>query len=285
LQKEKVRIRMSGELFGSVKRTNRALKYLKRFIRDSFNYITFRQFRGIYDDFQQAEAAAPRRKPLGYNNFNLAREYQATLNLNLDCSDYPALFHLDRILQKKRCHTILDFGGNVGVHYLRYRKYLNLDNIAWIICDVPEITKVGQENCANFPNIKFINAITDIKDTKLDMFLAVGSIQYVRKANDILEYLVAKNEGLTHILIDQLPLYDGCEFVTLQNGEIVFYPQHVFNRCQYIKNIKKLGYSLVDSWKDSIDSCVIPFHPDKSVYEYTGLYFSKNKAGGSKYGN
>jgi putative methyltransferase (TIGR04325 family) len=89
-------------------------------------------------------------------------------------------------LQKKRYRTILDFGGNVGVHYLRYRKYLNLDDITWIICDLPEITKMGQEACAKFPNIKFINVITDIKDIELDIFLAVGSMQYVRKAHDIL---------------------------------------------------------------------------------------------------
>ena len=251
---------------------------------DLYNYSRFSpsQFRGIYRSFQEAEAAAPQGKKIGYNNSDLAREYLANLNVNLDCSDYPVLFHLARILQDKRYGTILDFGGNVGVHYLRYRKYLNLENITWIICDVPEITKAGQEVCAKFKNIKFINAITDIKDVKLDIFLSVGCIQYVRQPRDILEHLVKENAGLAHILIDQLPLYDGSEFVTLQNGGIVFYPQHVFNRCQYIKTIKKLGYSLIDAWEDSVDSCVIPFHPDKSVYKYAGLYFSEDKTGGSK---
>jgi putative methyltransferase (TIGR04325 family) len=260
---------------------NIPLKSLKKFVVDLYNYSRFSirfgpsQFRGIYRNFQEAEAAAPRCKKNGFNDSDLAREYQARLSVNLDCSDYPVLFHLANILQDKRCRTILDFGGNVGVHYLRYRKYLELDDVTWVICDVPEITKVGQEVCAHFPNIRFINAITDIEDIKLDIFLSVGTIQYVRQPTDILEHVVRENAGLTHIIIDQLPLYDGREFVTLQNGGIVFYPQHVFSRCQYIENIKKLGYSLVDAWTDSVDSCVIPFHSDKSVYQYTGLYFSK----------
>jgi putative methyltransferase (TIGR04325 family) len=273
--------------FGSFMRANRSLKNLKSLIVDLYNYTRFSvrfgpsQFRGIYQSFQEAEAAAPQSKKIGYNNFELAREYQARLNVNLDCSDYPVLFHLANILQDKRYGAVLDFGGNVGVHYLRYRKYLNLDDITWIICDVPEITRVGREVCANFPNIKFTNAITDIKDIKLDVFLAVGAIQYVRQPSNILEHLVKENAGPTHILIDQLPLYNGSDFVTLQNGGIVFYPQRVFNRCQYIETINKLGYSLVDDWEDSVDSCVIPFHPDKSVYKYTGLYFSREKSGGA----
>jgi hypothetical protein len=91
---------MLGKYSDLVKLTKSVLKkILKRFFNDLYNYIIFgpSQFRGIYKDFQEAEAAAPRRKTIGYNNSELALEYQASLNVNLDCSDYPVLFHLEHI--------------------------------------------------------------------------------------------------------------------------------------------------------------------------------------------
>ena len=185
------------------------------------------------------------------------------------------MFHLTRILQAEQCSAILDFGGNVGVHYLRYRKYLDLKDITWIVCDVPEITKRGEIICANFPNIKFVNVMADVKDTKFDIFLAVASMNYLRHPDSVLEDLVSNHASIKHILIDQLPLHECCEFVTLQNGGAVVYPLHVLNRNKYIESILKLGYSLFDSWTDSVDSCLIPFHPDKSVHSYSGMYFRK----------
>lgn len=62
-------------------------------------------------------------------------------------------------------------------------------------------------------------------------------------------------------------------FVTLQNGGSNFYPQYVFNRNDFIQGMSEIGYELIDDWRSRFDSCVIPFNRDKSVYEYTGLYF------------
>src|SRR5436309_1570810 len=96
------------------------LRAILRLARDAYRYAAFPrgQFRGVYEDFQQAEAAVPRGGKLGYNHAELAREYDAKINLGLDASDYPVLFHLDHILREYM--TVLDFGGNIGVHFLRY---------------------------------------------------------------------------------------------------------------------------------------------------------------------
>jgi putative methyltransferase (TIGR04325 family) len=86
--------------------------------------------------------------------------------------------------------------------------------------------------------------------------------------------LIEKGIRPRHILIDQLPLYDGPRFVTLQNGGLVRYPQYVFNRSEYLRTIANLGYELVDSWDCRNFSCIVPFHPGRSVRAYTGLCFS-----------
>ena len=61
--------------------------------------------------------------------------------------------------------------------------------------------------------------------------------------------------------------------MTLQNGGKIFYPQYVFNRTEFIDNLESIGYDLIDIWAGISDSCLIPFHPDKSVPYYQGLYF------------
>lgn len=249
-------------------------RYPLRLMRDTYRYLSFgfSEKRGVYRTFREAEAAAPR-KSLGYNHRDLALAYQSELNLRLDSSDYPVLFHLKHILTKP-C-TVLDMGGNVGTHYLRYRECLNMVDVRWIVCDVPEITKVGREICAGMSNIEFVHDMAELGSTHIDVFLASDSLQYIDGESPavLLRQLIDRCGRPAHILLDLLPLYEGERFVTLQNGGPVYYPQHVFNRSDLIESITDLGFVLADIWDDHHDSCVIPFHPDKSVYAYTGLHF------------
>lgn len=147
----------------------RSIAAAARFIADAYSHFAFPhrggRFRGVYGDFRQAEAAAPGGKKFGYDHRELAREYQDNLNLRLESFDYPILFHLDRIIDG--CRTVLDFGGNAGVHYLRYRRYLKLDHVKWVVLDLPEITAAGRQTCADLPNIAFINEIEDFVDCSL----------------------------------------------------------------------------------------------------------------------
>jgi putative methyltransferase (TIGR04325 family) len=265
---------------------HRMLRAALKLAKHVYRYVAFRpsQFRGVYENFRQAEAAAPRGQKIGYNHGGVARKYGAELSLFLESSDYPVLYHLGHILTD-HC-TILDFGGNVGVHYLRYRKYLGLEKVRWIVCDVPEITKVGRETCAGRSNVVFVNDIDQLKESRIDIFIACDSLQYIESHDLLLQKLADKGIRPRHILIDQSPLYGGRRFVTLQNGGLVYYPQYVFNRKEYISAIANLGYELVDSWDCCNASCVIPFYPDRSFYAYSGLYFSDKSlvASGEKNG-
>lgn len=257
-------------------RLRRLVKRVLRTVLDVYRYFTFRhtQRRGVYENFSQAEAAAPRRRRIGYNHDDLAHGYRESLNLTLDSSDYPLLFHLHRILQEHS--TVLDIGGNIGVHYLRYRPYFKFKNVKWIVYDVPAITRVGRETCADIPNVAFIDDFAEIKERRIDVIHASDSAQYFARWDLLLKILIDKGIRPANILFEQVPVYDGAQFVTLQNGGPVYYPHYVFNREEFLRAITHLGYELVDTWSINESHCNIPFHPEKDVHALSGFCFSES---------
>jgi len=156
-------------------------RYAYRLVRDSIRYTTFRysQRRGLFQTFAEANQAASGKR-IGYNHDDLAAKFKDTLTLRLDSTDYPVLFHLKRIATDE-C-TLLDFGGNVGVHYLRYKKYLDPIRIRWTVCDLQEITRVGRELCEGASDVAFVNDVAEMGQSKIDIFLAIDSLQYAETA-------------------------------------------------------------------------------------------------------
>jgi putative methyltransferase (TIGR04325 family) len=246
-----------------------------RLILDTYRYVRFQssECRGVYRSLEQAEAAAPRGKKIGYNHEELAKGYLGELNLSLSSHRYPILYHLGTILRNlpERC-TLLDFGGNVGVHYLSLQKYLDLDKVKWSVCDVPAIIKIGQESCTGISNVLFIDDITKFTEPDLDVFLASGSMQYIKSPDILLLKLMTSGVRPRHVLIDDVPVYDGPRFVTLQNGGLVCYAQYIFNREEFIKAITDFGYKVINCWHHY--TYIIPFHHEK-VISCEGYYFAR----------
>lgn len=239
-------------------------KYKQRFTGECYGC-----FYGVYDSFEEAIKAAPNTKKIGYDYTELAKEYRQKLKSNISSYDYPVLFWLKEALAENS--TVFDFGGNVGIHFYQYDKYLQYPaNLKWIVCELPEIAKVGEELAKERQRTEllFVNDFHRASDTNI--FIASGSIQYIESLSDSLMELAKKPK---HLLISKLPLYDGERFVTLQNGGQVFYPQYVFNKKEFIEHICGIGYKLIDIWEDRLHSCNIPFQPEKSVRFYSGLYF------------
>ncbi len=251
--------------------------YQKRFASNGYG-----TFLGVFDTFEQAIQSAPKTKDIGYNSTELAQEYAQMLeDRNWEGSrrviaeyDYPVLFWLSQILHQAETEqeietSVFDFGGNVGVHFYAYRNYIDsIKNIEWTVCDVEEIAKIGKAIAQkrSIPNLSFTSTFEDINGK--DIFIASGSVQYVHKLAQQLSHLKKPR----HILINRLSLYDGDEFVTLQNGGKVFYPQYVFNKDKFIAQLNQIDYKLIDIWEDKHDSCMIPSHPEKSLPFYYGLY-------------
>ncbi len=242
-----------------------------------FATVGYGSFWGIFDTFEQAKVASPQTKKIGYNDPNLARKYQQMLERNdwensgriIKSCDYPVMFWLKDLFDDG-CSKIVDFGGNIGIHYYAYARYLEYpSNLEWTVCDVPEISKVGEELChRNGATGLFFTTDIASFDAK-DILIASGSIQYVE---DIAHTIDRAKHKPKHLLINRLPLYDGKRFVTLQNGGEVFYPQFVFNKAEFLTSIERIGYELVDVWQYKDDTCYIPFDREHSVDFYSGLY-------------
>jgi putative methyltransferase (TIGR04325 family) len=241
-----------------------------QFSKDGYSY-----FKGVFSTFEQAIQSAPKSKDIGYDNADLANEYREQIEKHsyIHAFDYPVLFWLKSILEAmpEKSLSIFDFGGNIGIHFYTYQKYIDYPkNTDWTVCDLPEIIKVGESlsQARSTLQLSFTSNIERLNSK--DIFIASGSIQYVKNLSELLNPIATKPK---HLLLNRLPLYDGEQFVTLQNGGKVFYPQYVFNKEEFIASIDGIGYELIDIWEDPLDSCIIPFHPKKSIKTYHGLYF------------
>ncbi|WP_310481606.1 methyltransferase, TIGR04325 family [Chamaesiphon sp. VAR_48_metabat_403] len=262
-------------------------RFTENSYRQKFETDGYGGFWGVFETFEEAIKAAPATKKIGYDCAELAQSYQTMLDRGdwegsksvVRSFDYPILYWMEKILQtntfdspgEKRLRqrlNIFDFGGNLGIHFLAYSKYLDLpNNLSWVVCDLPEIVKVGKLNNRD----SRLNFTTDLElASGSDIFLASGSIQYDRDIAGRIEALERKPQ---HILINRIGLYAGKQIVTLQNGGKVFYAQYIFNRHKFINSFESIGYKLVDIWEDNVDSCYIPFHPEVNVPCYHGLYF------------
>lgn len=252
-------------------------KYKSQFATDCYGC-----FWGVFNTFEEAVQAVPKTKSVGYDNEELAQEYQQMLEDNnwenqgrsIFLYDYPILFWLNSIINQGST-TVFDFGGNVGVHYYSYAKYLEKSEkitsnikLKWTVCDLPEIIKAGKK-IAEKRDVKDLDFTSNFEDIESkEIFIGAGVIQYVENLAEKLS-LTYKPQ---HLLINRVPLYDGQQFATLQNGGKVFYPQYIFNKTQFIEGLIGIGYELIDIWEGT-GSCIIPFHPEKSVSSYSGLYF------------
>jgi putative methyltransferase (TIGR04325 family) len=231
-------------------------------------------FRGVFNTFEEAIASTPPTKPIGYDNPRLAADYKATFSSDLRPYDYPVLFWLGKLIADGT--RIFDFGGNVGTHYLAYREYLDFPaGLRWIVCDLPAIVQAGrrlaEELAVDSASLSFTETFGAADGA--DVLLASGSVQSL-EAPTLADALSRLSRKPAHLLLNRLPLYSGGQFVTLQNGGSVFYPQLVFNERDFVGSLRGLGYELVDKWQDPTDSCFIPFHPDRSLPYYHGLYLT-----------
>lgn len=57
-------------------------------------------FRGVYNSFDEAILSAPKTKPIGYNDLDLALEYKNNLPAKIASYDYPLLVWLRKILDQ-----------------------------------------------------------------------------------------------------------------------------------------------------------------------------------------
>ncbi len=230
-------------------------------------------FHGIYDSYEGALQSIPEQRRGGYDDPAGAALYQGYMSKTRP-SDYPVLFWLHQIINR----SVFDLGGHVGTACYLFQRYMTFPNdLRWIVCELPEMCRVGSQIAAerNESHLVFTTEVGDADGA--DVLLASGSLQFMKTS--ISSILAGLERKPSHILINRTPLSDGASFFSIQDLGTVVTPFHVFNRREFIDSIQGFGYELVDSWAISephSGTMLIPFHPEKSLRSYTGIYFRRH---------
>jgi putative methyltransferase (TIGR04325 family) len=227
-----------------------------------------RRFHGVYTTFEEAMRAAPKSKPMGYDNPAAATLMSHSGPLWL--SDYPVLFWLEKALSE--VSSVIDIGGYVGISYYSFRKYLHcFEQINWMIYDVPAVAQAGIEIARRESSLGLSFTTELNSNIQAHTVLALGSLQFCE--HDLPELLSRLGSLPTHVILNKMPLSEGPDFVTLQDLGPAVCPYRIFNSARFIQSVENLGYRLVDHWANAEFSCNIPFHADRRVPSYSGLYF------------
>ena len=250
----------------------RVLQVLRRRWRDRIHPLN--GFRGVYQNFRDAELDAPRLKPLGYDQADSTDWYLKNLH-RVQFGDYPILFWLRGAFADGR--SVLEIGGHMGEAYYGFSTVVQYpDDLTWTVMDVPSVTKAGVELARREgrTNIHFISSLED--QSGADIVLSTGALQYLE--TQLSDAVARMRTGPRHILINFTPVYDGPSFVTIQNIGTAYCAYRVFNRKEFVDSLEALGFALVDSWKKP-RTFAIPSHPERSFNFYTGFYFRDRQRG------
>lgn len=230
-----------------------------------------RLFSGVYPSFQAADEAIPPDKTIGFDHPQTAAFLG--LRTKLLPSDYPVMYWLRELIEPTT--RIFDFGGCTGLTYRAYAPYLHFpDAMEWTVYDVPAVIAAGRqhqnETLSVEKHLKFTDRIEDASCS--DIFLAAGSLHYCNE--DLSEFVHRLSVPPQYLLLSKLPLCAGPSFVTLQNMGPAIAPYRIFNVDEFHREIEALGYRVLDQWSNPDVACYIPFHPDHSVKEFTGMLLS-----------
>jgi len=240
-------------------------KYLQReFLRSAPSC------KGIYGSFAEAMADLPGGKLSGYNHRAVPEFYKTRARIDeLNPGDYPILFWLSRLLPDAL--LVFELGGSIGLGYYSYRKYLLFPpQLRWIICEVPEAVRAGEEIARERNETQL--AFTDQRqaDGDPDIYATFGALHYIEEP--FAEIIASLRARPRHILVNRVPLSEKTAFITLQNNGSWFSPYKVDNLSDFIGSIKSLGYELVDQW-DMDRGVSFLFGPGNTVPRYYGMYF------------
>jgi putative methyltransferase (TIGR04325 family) len=227
-----------------------------------------RMFRGIYESYAAASAAAPATRPVGRDNALNARRLEHERH-RIFASDYPVLFWLSRLLADSR--FLFDLGGDVGTSFSAFRGILPYPpGFTWLVQDVPAIVAHGRSLSGAEPGLRFTEDYDELGAA--DILLASGSLQFLP---DPLWFVRDGQTLPPHVLVNKIPLYDEPSAVTLESNGAAFLPYHLLNRAQFLAAFAQAGYEPVDAWRNYDLNCYVPFHERHTIPYYSGYYFRR----------
>jgi putative methyltransferase (TIGR04325 family) len=175
-------------------------------------------YRGPYADWAQAQSATA-----GYQQADiLARVQQATERVRRGEADYeqdgfamrgtvPASHALEALLMVAAADggrlSVLDFGGGLGSHFLRWRAWLaKIPDLRWCVVEQPHFAAAGEDVFADEPRLSFATSIAGANTQAPNVVLASSVLHYLPDPLAVLDQLVAL--GARGIVIDRTPFSD-----------------------------------------------------------------------------
>ena len=225
---------------------------------------------GVFGTFAEAAAAAPRSRPVGYDNQAAAGLYRDLVG-QVEPKDYAVAFWLQRRL--KPGNRVFDFGGHVGLKFYALQAVLPLpEGVAWVTYDLPAVVAAGCRLAAErgARGLSFTESFEDASGA--EVFMALGSLQYVEAP--LARQLERLQDRPRYVIVSSTPMSDHPRYVTLQNIGASYCPYLVENRAELVRGMTELGYELVHSWANPEKRCKILGRPDRSVEGYTSMHFA-----------
>ena len=227
-----------------------------------------RLFQGKYLSYTAAAAAAPRTRPIGYDNPASARRLEHERH-RIVASDYPVIFWL-RPLLHDHC-VVFDFGGNIGISYFGFRRVVDFSNgLTGVVYDLPAVVDRSQQIAREEPSpgLRFTTDCSELRDA--DILMAAGSLQFLE---DPIDFLRGIGDLPQHILLNKVPLFGRKAAVRLHAMGTAFCPYHLLNQRELLSTFESRGYQCVDAWSNHDCACYVLFHPELTISSYSGFYF------------
>lgn len=214
-------------------------------------------FRGQFRSFEDARKHAPKHRPIGHGGFiERARARGNTLpgeSSGRELGDFPEadkaaaswLADAIRDLAQAGPVRVFDIGGNFGGCFFAYARVIRYPaDIVWEVCEIPEIVENANaiEAVSREPRLRFTTAIANVRGASI--VYAAGAAQYLD--DELPDVLERERARPAHVIVQRTPFTDGRAFVTLQNLNYGIVPYRVSNRANFISQMKRLGYELIE---------------------------------------
>lgn len=228
---------------------------------------------GIHASYAEALAAVPAALRNSYDQVDAAGQYRNRTR-QLWVGDYPVLYWLQRLLDDG-CRRVFDLGGHIGVAYYafgRYRPYPA--GLRWLVNDLPTTTAAGREWAREHdPTGQLAFADDKRQADGQEVLLVLGAMQYLDY--DFATWLGTLAAPPPHVIVNTTPMHDSRDFHTLQNMGFACVPYRIHARPVFLEAMARLGYRVVDAWRNDERDCHIPFHGDHDVDSYSGFYLRR----------
>jgi putative methyltransferase (TIGR04325 family) len=229
---------------------------------------------GIFPSFSAALAAIPASHKAGWNQDEAQEHYEDFPLTIVRPADYAVLMHLKCLA--KPGGKLIDLGGNIGMAYYTTLKYFELPaHFQWIVCDVPKVVEAGrtvaQREAQSPESLQFV---TDVKMVgSCDIFLTSGTLQCIETPlADLLKQMPSLPPSL---IINRIPVWDREQIVTLNDLRFAIWPYTIFNRSDFLKSIRDLGYRLIDDWQCPESTFSVRFKRGTRLNAYQGFHFER----------